>query len=76
MHPELMNIIVFNDVSMTSITLRLAFAYISGVTCEGIKYWSTGINQESIKLLSNLKWSDFTSSIVLLPFGHGVVIPY
>ena len=54
---------------MASITVRLACAYISGVTCEGIKHWSTGVNQESIKLVFNLKWSDFTSSIAC---GHGV----
>ena len=33
----------------------IANAYIHCVPCKGIKHWNTGINQESIKLLSNLK---------------------
>lgn len=37
----------------------IAFAYIHGVSCKGIKHWNTGINQQSIKLLSNLKTKRF-----------------
>ena len=36
----------------------IAFAYVQGVSCKGIEHWNTGINQESIKLLSNLKQND------------------
>ena len=42
----------------------IAIAYIPAVPWKGIKHWSTGVNQESIKLLSNLKQSDLTLIIV------------
>ena len=51
----------------TLIMHRKAYAYIPGVTFKSVKHWSTGINQKSIKLLSNLKQSHFTVLCNLSP---------
>ena len=52
---------------------KLVSAYIPGVTFKSIKHWSTCINQKSIKLLSNLKQSYFTSQYHAF-FDHVYII--
>ena len=49
---------------MSLIQGDIAIAYIPAVPWKGIKHWSTGVNQESIKLLANLKQSDLPLIIV------------
>ena len=57
---------------MSLIQGDIAIAYIPAVPWKGIKHWSTGVNQESIKLLSNLKQSDLT--LIIYSSSYALVI--